>query len=123
MIASCFTCGQVCEPDPSRVAAAQVCPDCSGRSIGNWALALEGLQDQAKILDAQVEECKRRIRLALPGPGTKVNIEGWQFDWRRTNRDSFDSKRFSREHPNLVAKYTASKPVESLHVTRAKEAP
>lgn len=79
--------------------------------VGNIDAALEGLlvrirQSEALIKEEsdKVNELKNQVRAILPG-FCKATSDNWTISYSRIDKQTFDSKRFKEEHPDLYQKY------------------
>ena len=79
------------------------------------------LGQRIKELEQQKEELANRVKAAL-GEAGRGECGDFRVSWNSSTRNSFDSKRFQKEHPELdLSKYYKQTNTRAFRVTKQKE--
>lgn len=100
-------------------------PDSNGEAVSLFAYESElqqymALSTQIKELEKLRDEMANKVKSFL-GEASKGECNGYKVSWQSSSRDSFDSKRFAKEHPELdLSGYFKTSTYRTFKVTENK---
>lgn len=81
---------------------------------------LESVKGQIKALETLKKEYESLIKETMKNAENGL-IRGYRVTWKNVARESFDSKRFKAEHPDLYPEYTKQSNYRTLRIEKKEE--
>lgn len=81
---------------------------------------LESVKDQIKALETLKKEYESLIKESLKDAENGL-IRGYRVTWKNVDRESFDSKKFKAEHPDMYLEYVKQSRYRTLRIEKKED--